>query len=98
MKKQRAILSKAGRLGFFIFGLLIILPFTSKASGTTDSVYTVVDRAPKFKGQPSRLLKFVEQHMVYPDEAWRKGIEGVVNVSYTITKDGQLIDAKVENG
>ncbi|GAO30332.1 hypothetical protein JCM15548_12595 [Geofilum rubicundum JCM 15548] len=58
----------------------------------------MVDRAPKFKGQPSRLLKFVEQHMVYPDEAWRKGIEGVVNVSYTITKDGQLIDAKVENG
>ena len=98
MKRGISILTKAACLNFIICSVLVLLPANGYAAVTTDSVYTVVDRAPKFNGKPSRSHKFIEQHLVYPDEAWQQGIEGVVNVSFTITKDGRLMDAKVESG
>ena len=63
-----------------------------------DSVYSEVDRLPKFAGKPSRTDQFIARHLIYPDEPWKNGLEGVVTVSFTVTKDGRLMDAKVEKG
>jgi TonB family protein len=43
--------------------------------------------------QPPKLVKLVEP--VYPDEAHKKGIEGVVILSAKIAEDGRVIDAEV---
>lgn len=43
--------------------------------------------------QPPKLVKLVEP--VYPDEAHKKGIEGVVILSTKIAEDGRVIDAEV---
>ncbi len=98
MKNLFSLLSKAKGLTLFVICILAFMPSIGSATLTTDSVYTVVDKAPKFNGQPSRTNKFIEKHLTYPDEAWQKGLEGVVNVSFTITKDGHLMDVKVESG
>jgi TonB family protein len=63
-----------------------------------DSVYSEVDRLPKFACKPSRTDQFIARHLIYPDEPWKNGLEGVVTVSFTVTKDGRLMDAKVEKG
>ncbi|ASB50599.1 energy transducer TonB [Alkalitalea saponilacus] len=63
---------------------------------TMDSVYTIVDRLPAFRGRPSNIHRFVRSNLIYPDEAWINGIEGVVKVSFIITKDGKLMNAAIE--
>ncbi|TCO09294.1 energy transducer TonB [Natronoflexus pectinivorans] len=63
---------------------------------TPDSVYTVVDRLPAFRGRPSNINRFVTSNLVYPDEAWINGIEGVVKVTFIVTKDGKLMNAAIE--
>ncbi len=60
-----------------------------------DSVYTIVDRVPKFKGTPSNPEKFFDRHMVYPDEALLEGVQGVVNVSFIVTSDGRAMEASI---
>ncbi|HHT99948.1 energy transducer TonB [Xiashengella succiniciproducens] len=67
-------------------------------SVVNDSVYTVVDKAPKFNGKPSRIDRFIRENLIYPDDAWMEGIEGVVTVSFVVTREGQLMDAKIESG
>lgn len=79
-----------------------LLPAFAKAEtqsiAKTDSVYTVVDKAPRFIGKPSRIDRFISENIVYPDDAWMEGVEGVVTVSFVVTSEGQLMDAKVESG
>jgi TonB family protein len=98
MKKQVFSLSKMLTLSSIVFSAFVFMPALSMASVSGDSIYTVVDRAPKFNGQPSRTQRFLEQNLTYPDQVWQQGIEGVVKVSFTITRDGHLIDAKVDSG
>ena len=84
-------------LSFVLFSVFVFLPFITSATETGDSIYTVVDKLPKFKGNPSRTASFIQKNLVYPDKAWMQGTEAVVNVSFTVTKHGQLMNAKVEN-
>lgn len=98
MKNLFSVPGKAAGLGFVFLSLLVFLPANASAEVLADSVYTVVDRVPKFNGHPSRAQKFVEKHLVYPDEAWRQGIEGVVHVSFVITREGRLMHANVDAG
>ena len=85
-------------LNLILLGLMVFMPTNSSAALPSDSVYSVVDRVPKFNGQPSRTQKFIEQQLIYPDEAWQQGIEGVVKVSFIVTKEGRLMDAAIESG
>ncbi len=63
---------------------------------STDSVYNKVDKSPVFKGSPSNIQKFVKNNLIYPEDAWMKGIEGVVQVSFVITDEGKLMNVKIE--
>ncbi len=98
MKNICSILRKMAGLNFILFSLLFLMPSNGSAALSADSVYTVVDRAPKFNGQPSRTQKFIEQQLIYPDEAWQRGLEGVVHVSFIITNEGRLMHPRIESG
>ncbi len=83
----------------FAASLFLFLPTSLKADNTSsdvDSVYTIVDRIPVFKGRPSNTTRFINRHMIYPDDAWRNGIEGVVIVSFVVSKDGSIVDPRIE--
>lgn len=79
---------------FGSFGSLFAISFNSGV--TSDSVFQVVDKPPIFKGKPSDIQKFIKKHLIYPEDAWLKGIEGVVQVSFVITRDGKVLNSKVE--
>lgn len=75
--------------------MFCILPFNAQEI-QMQSVYNNVDKAPKFKGSPAKPAQFVAKHMVYPDEAWRNGVEGVVEIEAVVTEEGQLMELVVK--
>lgn len=59
-----------------------------------DSIYVEADKMPEPVGGMSAIMKLV----VYPEEAMKKGLEGMVVVSGVIDEKGNVIKTKVEKG
>lgn len=53
------------------------------------------DESPKFKGKHSDFNAYIKMHLVYPEQAKNKRIDGVVYVSYVIDVDGKIKDVKI---
>jgi len=62
---------------------------------TNEKVYTKVEIMPEFPGGERALRHFVSDSVRYPKEATAKGIQGKVFITYTINKEGKILDAKV---
>jgi len=73
------------------------LSFTSKDDGETVP-FAMMDNPPVFKGGEAKLLEWVSKTIQYPKAAKTRGEKGRVTVSYTIGKDGKVINGKVERG
>ncbi|TKC12310.1 TonB family protein [Pedobacter polaris] len=58
--------------------------------------YTTFESAPQFKGGINEFYKYLSRAIKYPKEAYTNGIAGRVIVSFTIEKDGQVVDAKID--
>ncbi|MGQ1946554.1 TonB family protein [Geofilum sp. OHC36d9] len=82
---------------WILFSVSSVVFVQAQSNGNdTTNVYDKVDKLPKFKGKPANVTKFVDQHIVYPDEAWRKQIEGVVVVQGVVAKDGSLLNLSIK--
>lgn len=51
-----------------------------------------------FPGGDSAWKKYVEQHLVYPEKAKRKKIQGVVMVQFIVDKEGYIADVEAISG
>lgn len=51
-----------------------------------------------FPGGDSAWKKYVEQHLVYPEKAKRKKIQGVVVVQFIVDKEGYIADVEAITG
>ena len=61
------------------------------------SFYQIVDKMPKFNnGTQDQFKKHIEQTLVYPSKALKKGISGRVVTQFKINKFGLVYDIKVE--
>lgn len=62
-----------------------------------DPVYEsyAIDQRPHFPGGEEALIKFVAENTNYPEEAYKKGIEGTVYVKFVVTKTGELAETTV---
>lgn len=110
MKLQRVNLGLISSIHYFMrLCSLVVLIFFSVLAGNlnatnslvlvnVDSVFQIVEKGPVFKGKPSNIHKFIMSNLVYPDAAWINGVEGVVQVSFVVTKDGSVVNAKIEKG
>lgn len=59
----------------------------------------ITSQKPKFKGGEFALESFIDKYMVYPEDAYVNGIEGVVNVLFDINPDGSISNVRAkENG
>lgn len=56
----------------------------------TDDVFTVVEDMPYFTGGEKAMYKFLAENINYPKEAHEIGIEGRVDVSFVVEKDGSI--------
>lgn len=50
---------------------------------------------PSFLGGDAALMRFISEHVVYPEEAYKNGIEGKVIVQFYIEKTGKVGEVKV---
>jgi protein TonB len=61
-------------------------------------IFTVVEEMPEFPGGPNELLRFLSSSIKYPVIAQENGIQGRVTCSFTINRDGSVVDAVVMRG
>lgn len=61
-------------------------------------VFGIVETMPMFRGGERKLFEFIENNLVYPQQAIDAGVEGWVVVGFYIEKDGTVSDAEVLRG
>lgn len=57
--------------------------------------YGYVSVKPKFPGGDSKLVEFVNRERRYPEEAYRRGIQGRVMCSFIVMTDGKVSNVRV---
>jgi TonB family protein len=58
-------------------------------------VFDVVENMPEYPGGAPEMMKFLATNVKYPDEAFSKGIEGRVILTFIVEKDGSISNVKV---
>jgi protein TonB len=60
-------------------------------------VFYIVEDMPKFLGKNhNTCLKYVQEHLEYPQEAKEKGLEGTVDVFFVVDHKGKVTKARVK--
>jgi TonB family protein len=85
------------KIVYFLTALMFLAAYPLNAqekndSGTEGKVYTVVDKLPSLEGFKRNYKKYFRTAVVYPKEAFMKGIEGTVYVSFVVTTSGEVRD------
>ncbi len=76
--------------------LLIVLFFTVVANHKdNDTAFYIVDEYPEYPGGRDAYLDYLNEKMVYPDDARRDSIQARVVVQFIVEKDGSITNAKV---
>ena len=61
--------------------------------------FQLVEQKPSFNGgDANEFSKWVNSHLVYPEEAKKNGVQGKVTLQYTIDVDGTLKNVRVLRG
>ena len=71
-------------------------PYVSKIDLGDLFIEGYVDKDPVFRGdnQGDSLREYIKKNMVYPADALKDSIQGVVIVQFTVEKDGSITDVK----
>lgn len=79
-----------------------VIPYSqdspSKAQKEEDKIFTVVKHMPEYPGGRDAMYKFIQNNLVYPQEAKDNGTTGRVFVTFVIEKDGSVADVKLLRG
>ena len=70
-------------------------PKTPSSKGDEGEIFIVVERTPEFPGGMGELMKYLQRNVRYPAAAQQAGIQGKVEVEFTVKKDGSVSDVKV---
>ena len=63
-----------------------------------DTIHYYYETMPKFPGGDKALMKYIKSELEYPYEYGKKGLGGVVILSFIVKKDGSVADIKVLQG
>lgn len=74
-------------LGIFFLALISFRVSAQDDTGENNRVYIIVPQMPTF---PVDLDSYMQSHLQYPQSAVDRGIQGTVNVSFVITKKGDI--------
>ncbi len=54
------------------------------------TIYSVSETMPEFPNGLDAFRDYVSRHLIYPNEAQKKGIEGIIYVQFLITETGEV--------
>jgi TonB family protein len=77
--------------------ILIKSPVPVMKSGS-DEIFFVVEEMPEFPEGEMALRQFIANNVKYPDDAQKSGTQGKVYVTFVVSKDGSVADAKIVRG
>jgi TonB family protein len=63
--------------------------------GNYSGVSCALEKAPTIKGYYGGINKYIVDSLYYPEEALKKNIQGMVDVSFTVSKEGKLGEIKI---
>ena len=69
---------------------------TTKTKPSIDKRLIEENRGATFPGGATAMIKYVDQQMIYPEDAFKKKIEGRVFTSFVIEPNGDLSNIRVE--
>lgn len=70
-----------------------------QASAGTDEPYIIVDELPEFPTDGLRgLMRYLTQHIRYPQTAWQHNVQGTVLCQFIVNADGSIADVQVVQG
>jgi TonB family protein len=102
MVKYKALFSDSGfefisdSLGnTFLIKKEIVQP---KSLSADEQIFFIVEEMPEYPGGEMALRQFIANSVKYPTDAQEKGIQGKVYVSFVVSKDGGVADAKIARG
>jgi len=69
-----------------------------KIAGDTNGILTIdkIEVFPEFPGGERELTKFLQNNLVYPEDAKRMGVEGKVMIQFVVNKNGSITDVTVQ--
>lgn len=70
-------------------------PQVKDTANVEDKVFDVTEKLPDFKGGKIEMFKFIANHIRYPKNAQKKGIQGRVIVTFVVTKTGKITNANI---
>jgi len=79
-------------------GTIKIEKSTCKRLKDNDSVYSIVDSMPEFRGGADSLFQWMNHHIKYPVKAIKEERFGTVFCSFVVLKDGKISDINVMKG
>lgn len=83
-------------VGLLLFAAVTVTKQTS-AQTKSDSVYQRVDIKPQYSGGETALENFILTQTQYPQEALNKKQEGIVEVDFILSKNGNITDVNCTN-
>lgn len=69
-----------------------------KINEAGNEVFYVVEDMPEFPGGEDSLRVFISKNVKYPDEAIKEKVQGKVYITFTVTKEGKVADARIARG
>jgi TonB family protein len=60
-----------------------------------DKIYTVIEQSAEYSGGSQNLDKFLQDNLVYPEDARNNNIQGIVYVQFVILRDGTITDLSI---
>lgn len=87
--------SKKGRKGKVTMSMDAPKPTGSEDAIDNEGYYTNV--YPAYPGGTNALVNYFEKNIQYPQEAADNGVEGTVNISFTVDEKGKVGAAKIMN-
>ncbi|MBO5026541.1 MAG: energy transducer TonB [Bacteroidaceae bacterium] len=70
-------------------------PVVTEEESDEGTVFQVVEQMPEFPGGMEALMKYLSKNIKYPSIALDNGIQGRVLVSFTVNKDGSIVDPEI---
>ena len=72
-------------------------PTMDSSSDYTDKVYDVAEVMPSYPGGQDALYTFLSNNINYPEEAATNGVQGRVQLTFIVEKDGSISNVEVVN-
>lgn len=69
-----------------------------KMVSPNDEIFFIVEEMPEFPGGEAALRQYIAGSVKYPDDAVKEGIQGKVYVTFVVSKDGSVANAKIARG